>query len=228
MSQQSIAERLESVRERIALASVRAGRSPADVRLIAVSKTQPVDAIREAYAAGQRDFGENYVQELVDKARQLADLTELRWHMIGHLQTNKVKQVLGVASVIHTLDRVSIVREVGKRAMGGGVVDVLVEVNVGGEESKSGAAIEEADQVVEAVREQMFEQLGLRLVGLMTVPPFDLELSVVAGHFERLRMMAEGFGLKELSMGMSHDFEEAIMHGATMVRVGTAIFGSRG
>jgi hypothetical protein len=218
----AIGERLDAVRERIERAAVRAGRDAGEVLLIAVSKTQSEQAVRQAYEAGQRDFGENYVQELVAKARALQDLPGLRWHMIGHLQTNKVKQVVGVAGVVHTVDRVHLAQELGKRVEG--ELDVLVEVNVGGEESKTGAAVQDAESVVEAVRAEG----RLRLRGLMTVPPFDLDVGEVVVHFERLRQMAAGYGLRELSMGMSHDFEEAIVHGATMVRVGTAIFGARG
>lgn len=222
MTDTAIAERLRGVRERIERAAVRAGRDPGDVVLIAVSKTQSEEAIRQAYEAGQRDFGENYVQEMVAKARALRDLAGIRWHMIGHLQTNKVKQVLGVAEVVHTVDRVRLAEELGRRVEG--ELNVLVEVNVGGEESKTGASVEEAGKVIEAVRARG----SLRLCGLMTVPPFDLDLAEVAVHFARLREMAAVYGLRELSMGMSHDFEEAIAHGATMVRVGTAIFGARG
>ncbi len=222
MTDTAIGERLRGVREGIERAAVRAGRDAGEVLLIAVSKTQSEHAVREAYEAGQRDFGENYVQEMVAKARALQDLPGLRWHMIGHLQTNKVKQVLGVVGVVHTVDRVHLAQELGKRVEG--ELDVLVEVNVGGEESKTGAAMTEAGSVVEAVR----GQARLRLRGLMTVPPFDLDPAEVVVHFARLREMAAGYGLRELSMGMSHDFEEAIAHGATMVRVGTAIFGARG
>jgi PLP dependent protein len=220
-----IAERLAQVRRRVASAARAAGREPEQVRLIAVSKSKPAEAVRAAYEAGQRDFGENYVQEFVAKAQALSDLPDLRWHMIGHLQTNKVKQVIGVAHLVHTVDRVKLARELGKRVAGAGrVMDVLVEVNVGGEESKTGSTVEGAAAVVEAVRSES----ALRLLGLMTVPPFDLDVSEVAVHFDRLRLLALEFGVPELSMGMSHDYEEAIARGATMVRVGTAIFGGRG
>lgn len=221
----SIAERLARVRENVARAALGAGREPEEVLLIAVSKAQPVEAVREAYAAGQRDFGENYVQEFVAKAQALSDLPGIRWHMIGHLQTNKVKQVLPVASWLHTVDRVRLVQELGKRLeSSGGGLDVLVEVNVGGEESKTGCRAADAARVVQAVRDER----SLRLCGLMTVPPFDVGLGEVEVCFERLREMALGFGVRELSMGMSQDYEVAIAHGATMVRVGTAIFGMRG
>ncbi|MCL2825084.1 MAG: YggS family pyridoxal phosphate-dependent enzyme [Polyangiaceae bacterium] len=223
MTEFSIGQRLELVRGRVVAASLRVGRDPSDVSLIAVSKTQSADAIREAYEAGQRDFGENYVQELVAKANSLKDLVDIRWHLIGHLQSNKVKHVVGLVSVIHSVDRVRLVHELGRRGDVGCGLDVLVEVNVDGEDSKTGASMDDALGVVNSVRECD----GLRLRGLMTVPPFDLDVREVVVHFERLRLMAEGFGLRELSMGMSHDFEEAIGCGATMIRVGTLIFGSR-
>ena len=220
-----IAERLAEVRRRVVRAARAAGRNPEQVRLIAVSKSKPAEAVRAAYEAGQRDFGENYVQEFVAKAEALSDLPDLRWHMIGHLQTNKVKQVIGVAHLIHTVDRVKLAQELGKRLAGAGrVMDVLVEVNVGGEQSKTGSTEAGAAAVIEAVRSES----ALRLLGLMTVPPFELDVSEVAVHFDRLRSLALAFGVPELSMGMSHDFEEAIARGATMVRVGTAIFGGRG
>ena len=220
-----IAERLAEVRRRVVGAARAAGRDPEQVRLIAVSKSKPAEAVRAAYEAGQRDFGENYVQEFVAKAEALSDLPDLRWHMIGHLQTNKVKQVIGVAHLIHTVDRVKLAQELGKRLAGvGRVMDVLVEVNVGGEQSKTGSTEAGAAAVIEAVRSES----ALRLLGLMTVPPFELDVSEVAVHFDRLRSLALAFGVSELSMGMSHDFEEAIARGATMVRVGTAIFGGRG
>ncbi|HNS95422.1 MAG TPA: YggS family pyridoxal phosphate-dependent enzyme [Polyangiaceae bacterium] len=218
----TIAHRLDQVRQRIEQAARRGGRRAQDVLLIAVSKTQPESAIRAAYDAGQRDFGENYVQELVQKAHALRDLPDLRWHLIGHLQRNKVKTVLDVVQVVHTVDRLALVTELGKRLSA--PLDVLVEINVGQESSKTGASPDQTPLLVEAVR----AQAGLRLQGLMTVPPFDLDLPTVGEYFDRLRGLAQAFGLKELSMGMSHDFEEAIVRGATMIRVGTAIFGDRG
>ena len=227
MAKITIADRLASVRQKVLEASSRAGRSPTDVVLIAVSKTQPATSIREAYEAGQRDFGENYVQELVAKAESLRDLPDIRWHTIGHLQTNKVKQVCSIASVIHTVDRVSLAQELGKRVMGDRCTEVFVEVNVGEEESKTGCKVKDASQVVDAVREQIAAGSAMKLLGLMTVPPFDADVKETAVHFARLRTLAKEFGLNALSMGMSHDFEEAIEQGATMVRVGSAIFGER-
>ena len=224
MTEQTTGQRLESVRRRVHDAACRAGRDPSEVRLIAVSKAKGAALVREAYEAGQRDFGENYVQEFVAKAEALADLEGICWHMIGHLQTNKVKQVIQVAHVVQTVDSERLARELGKRAEAAGrEIDVLVEVNVGQEQSKTGCGPKEAPMVVEAVRAQQ----SLHLQGLMTVPPFHLDVSEVAVHFERLGVLARELGVRELSMGMSHDFEEAIMRGATMVRVGTAIFGAR-
>jgi len=228
MERGEIGTRLERVRELVRQAARRAGRGEGEVLLIAVSKTKSPEAIREAYEAGQRDFGENYVQELVGKAEALRDLHDMRWHMIGHLQTNKAKQVLQVAHTIHTVGSVRLATELGRRAaLLARRVPVLIEVNVGGEEQKSGASISEAAEVARAVREQG----ALQLRGLMTVPPFELEAEQTSAYFERLAQLRDELGgreeLPELSMGMSHDFEVAIERGATMVRVGTSIFGER-
>jgi pyridoxal phosphate enzyme (YggS family) len=221
-------ERLKAVRERIAHAARASGRDPSEVRLIAVSKGQGVDQIRQAYEAGQRDFGENYVQELTVKARMLADLTELRWHMIGHVQTNKAKRVVEVAFMVQTVDSVRVAQALGRRAQEAGrQLPVLLEVNVGKETSKTGVAIEQARQVLDAIE----QQASLRAVGLMTVPPFEADAAEAGRYFEALVKLRDELGarqrLPELSMGMSHDFEVAIAKGATMVRIGTAIFGER-
>lgn len=236
----SIAARLASVRERIARAAASSGRSPP--RLIAVSKLQPAEAIRAAYAAGQRDFGENYVQELDAKARELAELEDLRWHFIGHLQRNKVKLALASASAIHSVDSARLAAEIGKRAREAELPErrrvplagsdprlpVLVEVNVGGEASKSGCAPGELGAVLSAVEAEP----ALRLAGLMTVPPATEDPSGARPYFERLVGLRDAAGgaerLPELSMGMTHDLEIAIACGATLVRVGAAIFGARG
>ncbi len=224
-----IGKQLERVRERVREAARRAGRDPAEVRLIAVSKSKPAQAVREAWEAGQRDFGENYVQELLGKAQELRELEGIRWHMIGHLQTNKVKQVLTVVQVVQTVDSERLAAELSRRARERGErLRVLIEVNVGGEEQKSGVTMGEAAKLVEVVKGQG----GLELVGLMTVPPYELEAEEAGEYFERLRGLRDALGgrevLPELSMGMSHDFEVAIARGATMVRVGTSIFGERG
>ncbi len=223
----SIADGLARVRERIVRAASAVGREPADVRLIAVSKTKPGAAIREAYAAGQRDFGENYAQELVQKAEELVDLTELRWHFIGHLQTNKARFVVRAAHMVHTVDGPSLARELGKRTAKEGRerLPVLVEVNVGGEPQKHGASAIDLKDVLASVDAEP----SLVLRGLMTIPPNDLEAARRA--FEALRSLRALHGgpkrLPELSMGMSDDLEIAVTCGATLVRVGTAIFGGR-
>ena len=221
----SVAERLEAVGERIATACARAGRDPASVTLVAVGKHHPAERIREAWEAGQRAFGENYVQELADKAAALADLDDVRWHFIGHLQRNKAKIIVAVGAVVETVDGVKLAEELDRRGAAlGRVVPVLVQVNVGGEAQKSGCAPSELPALVERVR--ACAQLDLR--GLMTVPPFDLDPEATRPLFAELASLGAAHRLKELSMGMSGDLEVAIEEGATIVRVGTAIFGPRG
>lgn len=223
-----IAERLARVRERIIRACEKAGRDPASVRLVAVSKFHPAQAIREAYAAGQRDFGENYAQELVRKAEILKDLPDLRWHLIGHLQTNKARLVAPHVAMLHTIDSRKLAIEFGRRAKAyGRIVEVLVEVNVARDPAKSGCDPEELATVLEALGEQP----SLRARGLMTLPPFTEDPEGARPFFSRLRELRELHGgshlLPELSMGMTHDVEVAIEEGATIVRVGTSIFGER-
>jgi PLP dependent protein len=226
----TIAQALKDVRARIEAAARAAGRDPASVKLVAVSKTHPASAVREAYEAGQRDFGENYVQELVDKAEALRDLPDLRWHLIGHLQRNKAKQVAPLVSLLHTVDGLELSRELAKRltaAAPGRVLPVLVEVSIAGEAQKHGVAPEALAELLEGI-----EALpALQLRGLMCVPPFTEAAEDARPHFERLvRLQGEHGGaarLPELSMGMTHDLEQAVAAGATLVRVGTAIFGAR-
>ncbi|MGO8998819.1 MAG: YggS family pyridoxal phosphate-dependent enzyme [Polyangiaceae bacterium] len=220
---------LEEVKGRIARAAAACGRDPTGIRLVAVSKTKPVEAIREAYEAGQRAFGENYAQELAAKREALADLPEIEWHFIGHLQTNKAKLVAKAADVVHAVDSSVIARELGKRVRSAerpGPLPVLVEVNVTAEPQKHGVAPSELGEVMAAVQGEP----GLALRGLMTMPPFG-DLVAARRTFETLASLRSLHGgaasLPELSMGMSADFEIAIACGATMVRVGTAIFGAR-
>ncbi len=210
----------EAIAER--LARVRAG-LPATVTLIAVSKTHPPEAIRAAHAAGQRDFGENYAQEWRAKADALSDLRDLVWHFIGGLQTNKVKLVAGRVGWVHTVDRPSLAQELSRRSAAlGATLRVLLEVNVAGEASKAGCAPADVGRLAE----QVSRLPGLELRGLMCIPP-------AAGdprpHFAALRALRDGLGLAlpDLSMGMSGDYRIAIEEGATLVRVGTAIFGAR-
>ena len=235
----SVAENVATVRARIGEAARRAGRAPDEILLVAVSKTQPAEALRAAYAAGIRDFGENYVQELVQKAESLADLAELRFHAIGHVQRNKAKFLARLASAVHTIDSAELARELGRRlassteprpprAFGDDPrLPVLVEVNIANEPQKSGVA----PDAVEAVLASVEQQPELRLAGLMCVPPFGDDPREALPHFEALAELRERHGgarrLPELSMGMTADFEHAIQAGATVVRVGTAIFGLR-
>lgn len=202
----------------------RRGRHGRAVTLVAVSKKKPLAAIEAARRAGCVDFGENYVQELVDKAARSQGL-DLNWHFIGHLQRNKVKELLGARPVlIHGVDSERLLREIDKRA-GGEPRDVLVQVNVSGEGSKSGCAPADVPQLVAVAGELE----NVRVRGLMTMPPIG-EPEAARPHFRALRELADAVGrdvLPELSMGMSHDFEVAIEEGATLVRVGTAIFGER-
>lgn len=222
-----IAEALASVHARITRAAAAAGRDPREVKLVAVSKTKSPEAVREAYAAGQRAFGENYAQEIEAKARDLADLPDLEWHFIGHLQVNKAKVVARVAHVVHTIDGEALARELGKRvaAAARAPMPVLIEVNVGGEAQKHGVSAGDLAEVIRAIQAQP----ALALRGLMTMPPADLVLAKRA--FETLATLRSLHGgarvLPELSMGMTGDLELAVAAGATIVRVGTAIFGER-
>jgi pyridoxal phosphate enzyme (YggS family) len=216
---------LNRVRARLAEALANAGRAPGSARLVAVSKLQPAAAIRAAYAAGQRDFGENYVQELEQKAAELGDLSELRWHMIGHLQRNKARVVAPLVSLLHTVHSIELVRELDKRAEAR--LSVLVEVNVGGEAQKSGCAPDALGELLGAARDAK----NLHLTGLMCVPPHSAEPSAARPFFDELVRLRELHGgaelLPELSMGMTADLAYAVAAGATIVRVGTAIFGER-
>jgi len=223
-----VAESLQAVRARVESAAKACGRDPASVALVAVSKTKPPEMIRQAYAAGQRAFGESYAQELDDKAKALADLGDIAWHFIGHLQSNKAKLVARVASVVHTVHSRDLAAELGKRAAAAGraPLAVLIEVKLSEEASKHGVAPSELGPLLDAIERD--ERLRLR--GLMTMPPPD-DLSVAKRVFDELAALRSRHGgpkrLPELSMGMTHDLEVAIASGATMVRVGTAIFGER-
>jgi len=224
----SVADRLDEVRARLARAAEDARRPPNAIALLAVSKFQPEAAIREAYSAGQRDFGENYAQELAEKAEALADLNDLRWHMIGHLQRNKARQVVRYASCVHSAHSVELVQELDKRrAPEAGKLTVLVEVNVGGEAQKSGCEPAAVAAVLDAVEGSARLTLG----GLMCVPPHTEDPAGARPFFEALARLREVHGgerrLPALSMGMTADLEVAVAAGATIVRVGTAIFGER-
>jgi pyridoxal phosphate enzyme (YggS family) len=203
-----------------ALARVRAT-VPPHVTVVAVSKTQPADAIRAAYAAGHRDFGENYAQEWRQKAEALSDLPQLVWHFIGALQTNKVKYLAGRVGWVHTVDRLALAEELSRRcAARSAVARVLLEVNVAGEGSKAGCPPADVPRLAEAVARLP----GLELRGLMCIPPAEGD---PRPHFASLRALRDRLGLPDLSMGMSGDYPAAVEEGATIVRIGTAIFGSR-
>ncbi|MCL6620711.1 MAG: YggS family pyridoxal phosphate-dependent enzyme [Syntrophobacterales bacterium] len=225
-----IARRLADIRERMAAAARRAGRDPAAVRLVAVSKSVGLEALREAVAAGQRLIGENYLQEAKDKIAALGP--EVEWHFIGHLQSNKAKAAVGRFALIHSLDRLGLAEALETAAARQNrVQEVLVQVKVGGEASKSGVAPEAAADLLR----ELSRFPHLRVVGLMTLPPFLPDPEAVRPYFRALRelrdrLVAQGLadtGLPELSMGMSGDFEVAVEEGATLIRVGTALFGPR-
>jgi PLP dependent protein len=217
-----VAGNLERVRDRLARAAERAGRPPRDILLIAVSKTVDVERIRAAVAAGVSALGENRVQEAKSKIAELG--RPAAWHLIGHLQSNKVKDAVELFDVIHSLDRVELAHELERRAGARGqVVETLLQVNVGAEASKGGVA---PDAVAEAL-DTVGKLPHVRVRGLMTIPPEVERADDARRWFRQLRELGERHGLRELSMGMSHDFEVAVEEGATMVRVGTAIFGPR-
>ncbi len=226
----TIATRIEAVRERITAACERAGRDPADITIVGVTKTHPVAAVEEALAAGQVDLGENRAQELVPKAEQAAGMgLAPRWHFIGGLQRNKVRQVLPHIAVLHSLDSLRLATEIEKRAEQGRSpnpdvpLPCYLEVNVGGEDSKQGTEPADVAELLRATAELRH----VDVVGLMTVAPQVDDPELVRPVFRELRELAEAHGLAELSMGMTEDYEVAIEEGATVVRLGRVIFGPR-
>jgi pyridoxal phosphate enzyme (YggS family) len=230
---EALSGRLADVRRRIERAAGRANRTPEEVTLVGVSKTQPVEMMKLALEAGLRDFGENRVQESDAKISELGR-AGARWHLIGHLQANKARRAVSLFDFIHSLDSVALAKRLDRLCAEEGreELPVLIQVDLAGEETKSGASEEELPEVVAAVTAAKH----LRLRGLMTLPPFFPEAESARPYFQRLRELRDAlrsrlaFGADdsgELSMGMSHDFEVAIEEGATMVRVGTAIFGER-
>jgi PLP dependent protein len=230
----SIFENLAGVRERINRAARRAGRAPEEIALMAVSKTQPAEHIREAYGAGQRLFGENRVQEFAGKADALRDLRDAEWHMIGHLQTNKAAKTVELFRGVDSIDSLKLAEKLDASAHAlGRKLDVLIEINVGGETAKSGVAPNSPALEELLIAAPKLEALWFR--GLMTVPPFTDDPQDARPYFRKLRELRDAVearrlpsvAMDELSMGMSHDFEVAIEEGSTCVRVGTAIFGTR-
>jgi PLP dependent protein len=230
----SVAENIACIRERMAAAARRAGRNPADIMLMAVSKTFPPGLIREAYDAGIRVFGENRVQEFAGKAGAVSDLADAEWHLIGHLQSNKAAKAVELFGAVDSLDSVRLAERLNSFAEAAGkTLPVLIEINVGGEEAKSGIApgSEELEQILQGA--PRWKNLAIR--GLMTVPPYTEDPEGARAYFRQLREIRDGIGARRLpsvsmevlSMGMSHDFEIAIEEGSSCVRIGTAIFGER-
>ena len=226
-----IGGRYAHIRERVTAAAERAGRAPESVTLIAVSKTHPAEAVRAAYAAGARDFGENYVQELRAKLGELASAgsaaAQASWHFIGTLQKNKAKDIVGRVALVHAVDSLELAAVLARRAAASGVVqDFLVEVNLGGEASKGGVSSEDLPGLLGKIA-ALPDARDVRCRGLMTIPPPARVAEDNRKYFRKLAALAKQEGLELLSMGMSDDFEVAIEEGATHVRVGTSIFGTR-
>ena len=226
----SIKENLQTVKNNMLKAAERAGRNPEDITLIAVSKTKPVEMIREAYDLGIRDFGENKVQELVDKYDMLPG--DIRWHLIGHLQTNKVKYIVDKAYLIHSVDSVKLAKEISKEASKRSLtVNILIEVNVSGEESKFGVS---PDKLLETT-EEIAALPAINIKGLMTVAPYVVDSEQNREIFAQMMKFTvdimqkniDNVSMDFISMGMSGDYEVAIEEGATYIRVGTSIFGER-
>lgn len=225
-----IQENIRDVETNIKSACERSGRNPEDVKLIAVSKTKPVSMLQEAYDYGCRDFGENKVQELVDKWEQMPK--DIRWHMIGHLQRNKVKYIVDKVYLIHSVDSLKLAEEISKEAFKKGVtVSILIEVNVAQEETKFGTTCNEVCDLVEKIAKLP----GIKIKGLMTIAPYVENSEENRQYFEKMRQIyvdiiqknIDNVYMEELSMGMTGDYETAITEGATYIRIGTAIFGER-
>ena len=226
----TIADNIASIQERISKSALRAGRNPAEIRLVAVSKTVSAESIQEAIAAGVTILGENYMQEARNKIARIEKQVE--WHFIGHLQSNKAKYAVDLFSMIQSVDRLALAEELGQEAnKRGKIVPVLIQVNISGEESKSGIDPQETLQLLERIA--ALQHLAVQ--GLMTMPPWFEDPEDARPYFSAMRKLREklsrekipGVALQELSMGMSGDFEVAIEEGATLVRIGTAIFGPR-
>ncbi len=230
MEEMTIRENMRAVEDRIAAACQKAGRKPEDVTLIAVSKTKPVEMLREAYECGCRDFGENKVQELLDKYEVMP--RDIRWHMIGHLQRNKVKYIVDKVYLIHSVDSLRLAEEISKEAGKKNVcVNILVEVNVANEETKFGTTCEDAKQLVQDIAKLP----NICVKGLMTIAPFVENAEKNRPFFSKLKKISvdimgeniDNITMENLSMGMTGDYEVAVSEGATCVRVGTGIFGAR-
>jgi len=217
---ETLEQKLAEVRLRIAQAAESVRRDPAGISLLAVTKVFPAQVIRDAYALGLREFGENYVQEFEGKLPEIRDLTGARFHLIGHLQTNKSSRAAELFQSIQTVDSAKLARRLNDT---GKALDVMLEVKLSPEQSKAGADPAELADLIAAVRECP----NLKLLGLMTMPPWSDDQEQSRPYFRRLKELAGQHGLTQLSMGMSHDLEAAIQEGSTMVRIGTALFGRR-
>lgn len=229
-----LSQRISSVYKRITYAALRAGRNPEEIKLIAVTKSHGIDKIKEAAQLGLRIFGENRVQEAKDKIEDLKEFfnkwrMNIEWHMIGHLQSNKVKDAVRLFELIHSVDSEKLASMIDREAEKIGKVQrILIQVKLSDEESKFGIKPEDTEKLIEFCSKLS----NIKLEGLMTIPPYFENPEDVRPYFKKLRQMKEelvqkGYFLRELSMGMSHDFEVAIEEGATMVRIGTALFGER-
>ncbi|MBN2328739.1 MAG: YggS family pyridoxal phosphate-dependent enzyme [Candidatus Omnitrophica bacterium] len=226
-----ITDSIRIIQEKVIQTAERCGRSPQSVKIVAVSKTQPAQAVREAYQAGLRVFGENRVQEAESKIAEIQDL-QAEWHLIGHLQTNKVKKILPLFQLVHSVDSVKLIEAIEKEcAKQNKTMPILLQLNLSGEESKFGAEAGELEKLLTALENAPH----LKSRGLMTIPPFTDDPEDVRPYFRQLRKVGEQYKndiiksgkTLELSMGMTNDFPVAIEEGATLVRIGTAIFGSR-
>ena len=220
LSDLSLQERHGIVRDRIERAAARAGRSPGEVLLIAVTKKFAAARIREGYALGMRDFGENYVQEFEGKAPEVADLADARFHLIGHLQSNKARKAADIFQVVQTIDSVKLAQRLDSMEA---KLEVLIDVKLSDEDAKRGASPADVPEIVDALGACR----NLTLTGLMTMPPWSEDQEQSRPYFAQLRELAARHGLRQLSMGMSNDLEAAIEEGATRIRVGTALFGKR-
>lgn len=231
MTIESMKTRLNTINKRIKNAALGCGRDPDEIKLVAVSKKKPASDIRLAFDAGTSIFGENYIQESMEKSEALKDLN-LSWHYIGHLQSNKAKFAVKIFDLIHSVDSLKLAKEIDKQAMKTGKIqNILIQVNISMEESKSGVEEDNAENLVKEISH--LENLSVR--GLMTMPPYYNEPEMVKPYFKALRLLRDkikvldlkNVHMDELSMGMTGDFESAIEEGATLVRIGTAIFGER-
>lgn len=225
----SLIERLKNVQQQIAVAANNAGRTVDEIRLIAVSKTKPAEAIEQAYQAGQRDFGENYLQEAVDKVQQLAHLEAIKWHFIGAIQSNKTRPIAENFDWVHSVDRLKIARRLSEqRPASKPPLNICLQVNVSNETNKAGITLDE----VRGLAEEVNQLEHIRLRGLMAIPLNTDDARQQQFYFRQLKncldeLNQQGFKLDTLSMGMSNDMDVAIAEGATMIRIGTAIFGAR-